>query len=55
MTERHPLLRDPHLHTVAEWHPVEGTPATDEVAIGCPVGAAIEIRHPIGSGSPEGA
>ena len=53
MTERHPLLQDPHLETVAEWHPVEGTPATDGVAIGCSVGAAFETRNSIGSGSPE--
>lgn len=53
MTERHPLPQDPHPQTVAEWHPVEGTPATDEVAIGCSVGAAIESRNSIGSGSPE--
>ncbi len=54
MTERHPLLRDPHLETVADCHPVEGMSATDEVAIGCSVGAAIGTRDPVGSGSPEG-
>ena len=54
MTERHPLLQNPHPETVAGWHPVEGTPPTDEVAVGCSVGAGTETRNPIGSGRPEG-
>ena len=53
MTERHPLLQDPHLETVAEWHPVEGAPPSDGVAISVSFGAAIETRDPIGVGSLE--
>ena len=30
MTERHSPLHDPHLHEVAEWHPIDGTPTTRE-------------------------
>src|SRR3954471_12990119 len=51
MTERHPALHDPHLETVAEWHPVEGTPAKKKVAIGCSTGATIETYDFIGFGT----
>ena len=53
MTERHPLLQDPHHETAAEWHPVEAAPPSDGVAISVSVGAAIEARDHIGVGSPE--
>ncbi len=53
MTERHPLLQDPHRQTLVGWHPVEGTSATDEVAIGCSVGAAIAARNSTGAGPEE--
>jgi hypothetical protein len=52
MTERHPLLPNPHLETVPDWHPVEGTPATEEIAVGCSA-AALVTRDPIGSGNPK--
>jgi MFS family permease len=51
MTERHPTLHDPHLETVAEWHPVSGTPAKKKVAIGCSIGATIETYDFIGFGT----
>jgi MFS family permease len=51
MTERHPARRDPHLETVAEWHPIEGTPTKKKVAVGCSIGATIETYDFIGFGT----
>src|SRR3954462_3973021 len=51
MTERHPALHDPHLETVAEWHPIQGTPAKKKIAIGCSIGATIETYDFIGFGT----
>ncbi len=51
MTQRHPELRDPHLETVAQWHPVEGTPTKKKVAVGCSIGATIETYDFIGFGT----
>ena len=42
---------DPHLTEVAQWHPVEGTPAKRRVAIGASVGATIETYDFIGFGT----
>jgi MFS family permease len=50
MSERHPLP-DPHLETVAQWHPVEGTPTKKKVAVGCSIGATIETYDFIGFGT----
>jgi MFS family permease len=51
MTQRHPVPRDPHLETVAEWHPIEGTPTKKKVAVGCSIGATIETYDFIGFGT----
>lgn len=51
MTEQHPTLRDPHLETVAQWHPVDGTPTKKKVAVGCSIGATIETYDFIGFGT----
>ncbi len=53
MSQRHPRTRDPHSESVAQWHPVDRTPA-EEVLIGCPVGATIETRSSTGSRRLEG-
>ena len=41
MTEQHSAQPDPHLATVAQWHPVDGTPTKKKVAVGCSIGATI--------------
>jgi MFS family permease len=51
MTERHSPLHDPHLHEVAEWHPIDGTPTKKKVAVGCSIGATIETYDFIGFGT----
>jgi MFS family permease len=51
MTERPPAISDPHLATVAEWHPVDGTPTKKKVAVGCSIGATIETYDFIGFGT----
>jgi MFS family permease len=44
-------LRDPHLQELAQWHPVDGTPAKKRVAIGSGIGATIETYDFIGFGT----
>src|SRR4051795_11721826 len=51
MTEQHSAQPDPHLATVAQWHPVEGTPTKKKVAVGCSIGATIETYDFIGFGT----
>src|SRR5206468_11576411 len=51
MTHQHGPVPDAHLETVAEWHPIEGTPAKKKVAIGCSIGATIETYDFIGYGT----
>jgi MFS family permease len=51
MTERHVPDRDSHLHEVAEWHPIDGTPTKKKVAVGCSIGATIETYDFIGYGT----
>lgn len=41
----------PDLETVAEWHPVDGTPAKKRVAVGSSIGATIETYDFIGFGT----
>lgn len=45
------LHSDPDLTAVAQWHPVDGTPARKRVAIGASVGATIETYDFIGFGT----
>jgi MFS family permease len=47
----HPLTPEPRAAEVAQWHPVEGTPAKKRVAIGSSVGATIETYDFIGFGT----
>src|SRR5689334_12196413 len=51
MTHQHGPLPDSHLETVAEWHPIQGTPAKKKVAIGCSIRATIETYDFIGYGT----
>src|SRR5919206_401672 len=51
MTQQHGPAPDAHLEEVAEWHPIEGTPAKKKVAIGCSIGATIETYDFIGFGT----
>jgi MFS family permease len=51
MTSQHGPLPDAHLETVAEWHPIQGTPEKKKVAIGCSIGATIETYDFIGYGT----
>ena len=51
MTHQHWPIPDAHLETVAEWHPIEGTPMRKKVAIGCSIGATIETYDFIGFGT----
>jgi MFS family permease len=51
MSERNSAQPDPHLATVAQWHPVEGTPTKKKVAVGCSIGATIETYDFIGFGT----
>src|SRR3954452_9838968 len=44
-------LRDPHLQEIAQWHPIDGTPAKRRVAIGSGIGATIETYDFIGFGT----
>jgi MFS family permease len=51
MTHQQGPSPDAHLETVAEWHPIEGTPMRKKVAIGCSIGATIETYDFIGFGT----
>jgi MFS family permease len=51
MSEQNSAQPDPHLATVARWHPVEGTPTKKKVAVGSSVGATIETYDFIGFGT----
>jgi MFS family permease len=51
MTEQHSAQPDAHLATVAQWHPVDGTPTKKKVAVGCSIGATIETYDFIGFGT----
>jgi MFS family permease len=42
---------DPHAAHLAQWHPVQGTPAKKKVAIGSSIGAVIETYDFIGFGT----
>src|SRR5215211_2104555 len=54
MTERHRPDRGSHLEEleeVAAWHPIDGTPTKKKVAVGCSIGATIEMYDFIGFGT----
>src|SRR5689334_16756452 len=51
MTQHPDPVPSAHLETVAEWHPIEGTPMKKKVAIGCSIGATIETYDFIGYGT----